>query len=143
MDLRKKLTADEVWMYVCNLSDKIITDFEKASKGEELNYNSRLNLQKLISFYNEMQAITDNISDYETASNWSRLSRVSRNEDTVDEYNFESNMIEMAEMFQEFKLLIPRYMLRSTTNRLSEKLNKNKESDEESFFEDLDEDEVA
>lgn len=143
MDLKQRVTADDVWMYVCGLSEKVINDFEKAGKGDEFNYESRLNLQKLISFYNEMQVITDNVSDYETASNWFRLSRVARNEDTVDEHTFESNMIEMAEMFQEFKLLIPRFMLRSSTNRLAERLNKSEESTEESFFEDSNEDEVA
>ncbi len=146
MDLRQRLTADEVWTYVCSLSEKIMSDFEKASHGEELNYESRLNLQKIIKFHNEMQMITDDLSDYETASNWFRLSRIARNEDTVDEVSYENCMIQFSEMFYSFKLLIPRYMLKSTTNRLSDKLNKSNQSVEENFFEDEsdnDEDEVA
>lgn len=136
MDLKQKLTADEVWAYVCNLTETVIADFEKAYEGNDLSYQSRLNLQKLIRLYNEMEALTNETSDYDTSNNWMRLSRVARNEDNIDEYNFENCMINIAEMFNEFKLLIPRYMLRSTTNRLSQKLKNNQNNVDEDYSDD-------
>jgi hypothetical protein len=136
MDLSQKLSADDIWAYVCSLTERVISDFEKAHEGEQLSYESRLNLQNLITFYNEMERLTNDISEYDNTSNWFRLSRIARNEMVIDEYSFESSMINVAEMFQEFKLLIPRYMLKSTTKRLSVKLNNNEENAEEDYSED-------
>jgi hypothetical protein len=118
MDLSKKVSSDDIWTYVTDLFNKIIPSFEKTQEGEELSYNNRSDLQKLLKFADTLEMVCMDLSAYEVAADWQRLKRIARKEADIDEINFVPCMQDLGNLLQRFKERIPLYLLMQTQDTL-------------------------